>query len=366
MNTFYMDKLVEALQEEKLDAMLICPSPELGFLTGYRPMMLERFQGLFVKSTGQCFYICNLIYKGEAEKAYRGSIPVYSWFDGDVMVDEVEKVLAKYDLCGKKIGVNSSAQAFNVLDIAERCGIHFVNGKDLLEGIRICKTHEELENMREAARIADSAFEAALKFIKVGMVEREVAQFMKKHMVDQGGTDPWCLVAAGPNSSYPHYNDDSRVIADGDAIVLDFGCSYRGLGSDSSRTVFAGHVTDRLRTLYQYVDESNLAGEKAVALGVRACDVAKAARDVLEKYGYNETLINRVGHGIGYMEHEAPEIKLSNPTVLQKGMCFSVEPGIYLTDDVGMRIEDIVCINEEGEAEVLNKSPRDLFVVDPQ
>lgn len=364
MNDFYMKKLINGLKEENFDAMLICPSQELRLLTGYTPGMCERFQGLFVKSSGEMFYFCNIIYQGEAEKNYRDEIPVYGWFDGDVMTEEIYKVLQKYDLCKKKIAVNSSAPAFSVLDIAEKCDIEFVNGKYLLENIRACKTHEELEDMRKAASIADSAFCDVLDFIKAGMTEGEISEFLHRHMEKDGGYGCWSIVASGPNSSYPHYAGNDRVIQKGDAIVIDFGCVYNGLCSDTSRTVFVGSVSDRFKELYSYVDESNRAGEQKAAEGVLCCDVDKAARDVLKKYGYDKTLINRVGHGIGRMIHEAPDIKGSNTTVLQKGMCFSIEPGIYLSGDVGMRIEDIVCINEKGETEVLNKSPRDLFVVD--
>ena len=221
-----------------------------------------------------------------------------------------------------------------------------------------------MENLRKAAAIADSAFKDVVNFIKAGMTELEVSQFLHKHMESEGGYDCWSIVASGPNSSYPHYHAYTRTIEKGDTIVLDFGCVYNGLCSDMSRTVFVGEVSDRLRKLYEYVDESNMAGETAAKEGVLGSDVDKAARDVLAKYGYEETLINRVGHGIGYMIHEQPEIKKCNPIKLEKGMCFSIEPGIYIPGDVGMRIEDIVVINEKGETEILNKSTRELLIVD--
>ncbi|MEG2143731.1 MAG: M24 family metallopeptidase, partial [Oscillospiraceae bacterium] len=263
----------------------------------------------------------------------------------------------------KTIGVNSSAQAFNVLDLAQACNIKFVNGKALLEQVRINKTHEELDNLRHAAKIADAAFADVISFIKPGMKEQEVSDFLHRHMENDGGYSCWSIVASGPNSSYPHYNEYERTIQKGDAVVLDFGCVYNGLCSDMSRTVFICEASERLRELYAYVNESNAAGEKAAREGATAASVDKAARDVLQKYGYAETLINRVGHGIGYMIHEAPDIKKCNPQLLEKGMCFSIEPGIYIAGDVGMRVEDIVVINEKGETEILNKSTHDLLVV---
>lgn len=351
------------LPQAKMDAMLVCPSEELVFLTGFSPMMCERFQGLFIKADGNCFYVCNLLYAGELRNAFKEEVPVYTWFDGDGMVETVKSILKEQGLEGKTIGVNSSAQAFNILELMDNAGVTFHNGKPLLEEMRIIKTHEELDNLRQAAKIADSAFSDVINFIKSGMKEQEVRDFFHKHMEKDGGYDCWSIVASGPNSSYPHYSDSERTIQKGDAIVLDFGCVYNGMYSDMSRTVFVDEVSDRLRKLYEIVDESNAAGEKAAKEGVLACDVDKAARDILEKYGYAETLINRVGHGIGYMIHEAPDIKKCNPRKLERGMCFSVEPGIYIAGDVGMRIEDIVIINENGETEVLNKSSRKLIIV---
>ena len=364
MNKFYFDKLVKEINKEGLDAMLICPSQELTFFAGFSPEMCERFQGLFVKADGNAFYICNLLYKGEVENAFKDDFPVYTWFDNDFMTERVTEILKEQGLCGKKIGVNSSAPAFNILDIAESADIKFVSGKLLLEMVRIHKTHEELENMRKAAEIADNAFNAVVPFIKAGMTELEVSQFLHKHMEAEGGYGCWSIVGSGPNSSYPHYSKYERTIQKGDPIVIDFGCVYNGLCSDTTRTVFVGNVTERQKAIWNYVNEANFAAEKAAKKGAICADIDKAARDVLAKYGYEETLTTRLGHGIGHMIHEQPEMKKSNRIALEKGMCFSIEPGIYLAGDIGVRIEDIVCINENGETEVLNKTSRELIIVD--
>ena len=359
----YVDKLVGVLPGAGLDAMLICPSEELLFFTGFTPMMCERFQGLFVKKDGGMFYVCNLIYADEIRTAYGGESPVYSWFDGDGMVEVVSGILDAQGLRGAVVGVNSSAQAFNVLELADKYEISFRNGKPLLEEVRIRKTHEELENLRHAAAIADAAFEPVLQFIKPGMKEADIRDFLFEQMVSRGGSAPWAIVASGPNSGFPHYNGYDRVISEQDVIVLDFGCVYNGMCSDMSRTVFVGDATEEQRYIYDIVDRAQLAAQEAAREGADIPAVDAAARDLLARYDYAETLLNRVGHGIGYMIHEAPDIKQCNHRKLERGMAFSIEPGVYLANRFGMRIENIVVINENGETEPLNKARRDLIVI---
>lgn len=363
MRQHYLDKLVKMLPEAGLDAMLICPSEELKFFTGFTPTMCERFQGLFVKADGSLFYLCNLIYAGEIAQALGPDVPVYTWFDGDGMLDPVDKVLREQNLSGKTVGVNSSAQAFNVLDIADRCRIRFVNGKPFLEELRIRKNADELQRLRESAEVANAAFDPVCAFIKPGLREAEVRDFLFAEMSKRGGYNLWAIVASGPNSSYPHYNGYDRVLQEGDCIVLDWGCEYKEMQSDISRTVFLGSITDQQRELYELSLRSTVTAEEAAVEGAFLPDIDAAARAVLDEKGLAHTLLNRTGHGIGYMGHEAPDIKACNQRRLERGMCFSIEPGIYLTGQFGMRVEDIVAINLEGETEILNKASRDLRVL---
>ena len=363
MRTEYMNRLVEQIRRSDFDAVLLCPSEELLFFAGFSPMMCERFQGLFVKEDGTMFYFCNLLYADELRLELPEDVPVYPWFDGDYMTDVMRDVLEKEGLLGKVIGVNSSAQAFNVLEIMDKVNVTFRNAKPLLEETRVVKSHEELENLRHSAWIADQVFEKAMHFIKPGMTEGEIGDFLMREMIALGGETPENIVAVGSNASYPHYSGNSRVVGEQDLVLMDFGCTYNGMYSDISRTVFVGDVTDEQRRIYEIVDEANAAAEAAAVEGAWIPDIDQAARDVLAKYGYAETLVNRVGHGIGYMVHEAPDIKKSDERRLERGMAFTIEPGIYIGGKVGMRIEDVVVINENGEREVLNKAPRELIVI---
>lgn len=360
MRTEYIKKLADMME---YGAMLISPSEELRFFTGFSPMMCERFQALFVKKSGECFYLCNTLYADEVAEGLKHQCPVYHWHDNEGM-DKAYEILKNEGLEGKTIGVNSTAQAFNVLDIGKNCGITFVNGKPLLEEVRIIKTHEELENMRLSARVADSAFEKACAMIRPGITEAEVRDVIVGTMAEQGGCNFDCIVASGPNSGYPHYNSFDRVIQEGDCIVLDWGCAINEMMSDLSRTVFVGSISDEQRRIYELVDRAQMTAQNTAREGAFIPDIDKAARDVLDEQGYAHTLVNRVGHGIGYSVHEGPYINQINHRRLERGMCFSIEPGVYLGGRFGMRVENIVCINERGETEVLNKADRSLRILD--
>ena len=363
MRKVFIDRLVSLAKANNMDAVLVCPSEELNFLTGFSPSPCQRFQGLFIKNDGSMFYICNMIYVGEMEKAYsKDGIKVHKWFDGEVMTDIVDNVLASEGLKNKVIGVNSSALAFWTLQIAEKSGVKFVNAKPLLEEIRIIKTPEELDNLRRASAITDEVFGEVIKFVKPGMKEEEISNFISAETEKRGGTSRRGIIAAGPNSSYPHYRRGDGILAKQDVLLLDFGCIYNGMHSDMSRTIFIGGITDEQKKIYQIIREANEAAEAAAVEGAFIPDIDKAARDIIEKAGYGECFMNRLGHGIGYMIHEAPDLKQSNPRNLEKGMSFTIEPGINLTGRFGMRIEDVVAITENG-TEILNKTTHDLIII---
>lgn len=363
MRTEYIQRLTDLLKENKLDAMLISPSEELKFFTGLDLMLCERMQGLFITAGGECFYICNDIYTGEVDEGLNGAIPIFGWHDNQGMDMAVDAAFTKYGLFGKTIAVNTSGQVCNILDIASRTGVRFVNGRGLLEEVRIHKSHEELEKMRRSAAVADSLFEPVCALIRPGIREADVRDLMAELMTRAGGTNLDIIVASGPNASYPHYFRYDRVIEEGDVVLLDWGCAIEGLMSDMSRSVFVGSVTQEQAKLYDLVDRAQRAAQDAVALGAWIPDLDRLAREVLDEQGMAHTLLNRLGHGIGYSVHEGPYISQLNERRLEQGMCFSIEPGVYLPGHFGVRIENIMCINEQGQPEVLNKADRSLRVL---
>jgi Xaa-Pro dipeptidase len=362
MREEYLNKLVEILKEKEIDAILIAPSEEMEFIMGHNTHLCERFQALIIKNDGNYFYICNLLTQDEIQSVLGPSIKVYGWFDGDVFTDTVKKAFEEQGLIGKTVAVNSTERAFIILQIMEAMDVKFINGKPFLEDMRIIKNEEELDNLRMAARITDESYDELLEFIKPGIKEADIARKMNEIFKEKGADEGFTMVCSGPNSSYPHYNDDQRIIQEKDIIVLDWGCKYNNMCADMSRTIFVGGITEEEKKVYEIVKASQEAGEKAAVQGAYIPDVDNVSRDIIEKSGYGEYFFTRLGHGIGYSVHEAPDIKASNKRNLEKGMVFSIEPGIYLAGNFGIRIENIVAVTEDGN-EVLNKASKDIKVI---
>lgn len=364
MRKKYLDKLVGILNDNKMDAILVAPSEEMEFIMGHNTHICERFQALIIKNDGTYFYICNLLTVGEIQSVLGPDVKVYGWFDGDVFTDTVKRAFEENDLIGKTIGVNSTERAILILQMMEVMDVKFVNGKPLLEEMRIIKDEEEIANLRMAAHITDESFEELLKFIKPGIKEVDIANKMNEIFKEKGAEEGFTMVCSGPNSSYPHYAGNQRVIEEKDMMILDWGCKYKNMCADMSRTVFVGGITDEEKKIYDIVLRSQQAGEKAAVEGAYIPDVDKASRDIIKEEGYNENFFTRLGHGIGYSVHEAPDIKTSNKRNLEKGMVFSIEPGIYIAGKVGMRVENIIAITENG-TESLNQASTDIKIVCP-
>ena len=361
MNLFYKDKLCEVLKNNNVDAILIAPSEELEFMLGHTTHICERFQALFIKATGEYFYVCNMLTFDEISMYMDGN-KVYGWYDKEGFLPTFKKAMEENGLIGKTIGVNSTERACLVLDMMQNVDVKFVNGKPLLERMRIHKTAEEIENLRIAVKITDDTYYEILKYVKPGMSEKDVVDFIKAEFAKRGADFGFAIVATGENAALPHYADDKRIIEENDVVLCDFGCVYKGLCADMTRTFFVGAVTDEQKKMYDYVLRSQCAGVDAAVNGAFVPDVDKAARDIIDESGYGPTFVTRLGHGIGYSVHEAPDIKQSNPINLEPGMVFSIEPGIYRVGEFGIRIEDIVLVTEDGH-ELLNNATKELIVV---
>ncbi len=364
MNKKYLEKLVSILKNKNIDAILVAPSEEMEFLVGHNTHLCERFQALIIKNDGTYFYICNLLTVDEIQSVLGSNIKVYGWFDGNLFTDTVHKAFEENNLIGKTIAVNSTERAILILQIIEAMDVKFVNGKPLLEEMRMIKDYEELENLRNAARITDESYEELLKFIKPGIKEKDIADKMNEIFKAKGADEGFTMVCSGPNSSYPHYNNNQRVIEEKDIIVLDWGCKYNNMCADMSRTVFVGGITEEEKEIYEIVLASQEAGEKAAVNGAFIPDVDKASRDIINNAGYEKYFFTRLGHGIGYSVHESPDIKTSNKRNLEPGMVFSIEPGIYIAGKFGMRIENIVAVTENGN-EILNKASKEIKIICP-
>lgn len=362
VNKTLVNKLTELLRADGVSALMVAPGADMKFLLGSAPMLCERFQALVVKDDGGIFYICNNLYYDEVTDIVGPDVPVYGWHDSEDFTLVVKRAFSEQGLIGKKVAVNGTVRAFNLVRILKNVDITPENGKHYLEMTRIIKTPEEMDNLRKASAVADKIYEGLLKFIKPGLSEKDVRNEIVRLSKENGGE--FCyggIVAVNEHAAMPHYMGDSGVIGEHAVIVMDYGCTVGGMNSDTTRTVVVGKATEREKYLYNLVLEMNLAGEAAAVNGAYAPDVDAAARKIAEDAGLGKYFNHRLGHGIGYAEHEEPYIHGDNHIYLAPGMCFSCEPGLYIKGEIGIRIEDLVLINEKGETEVLNKSTKELI-----
>ncbi len=360
-----IDKLFTLMKKKDFYAVVIGPSNTLEFLTGFNPLGCERFQALFITCERQYFYICNLIYAEDMKRWFDRTASFYVWNDGQGFHETLKKAILDFGLADKRIALGESIRAVDLIEMKSLFSCEFINGVGLLEELRIIKTEQDLDKMRRAARIADEVMDDLTRFIRPGMTEKEIKVKIEDLFIEKGadGLSFTPIVACGSNNSRPHYRGDTGILAKKDVLLLDFGCRFQGFCSDISRTFFIGGISKEEERIYTIAKAAQEAAVSAAKEGARCCDVDQKAREYIERQGMGHYFLNRTGHGIGFDVHEAPYINGNNERLLEKGMVFSIEPGICIPEKVGMRVEDIVAINHQGETEVLNQFTRAVVII---
>jgi len=232
---------------------------------------------------------------------------------------------------------------------------------DTIGALRMRKDEDEFRELKMNAGIADRAMQKAFAAIRPGMTETELAGVVKEHFTAEGATPAFWIVGAGANGAFPHHQSGQRKLAEGDAVVIDIGARKGRFPSDITRMAAVGRPPEGYHEIHAIVDKAVRAALKAARPGVKAKEVDAAARNVIADAGYGEYFVHRTGHGMGIDGHEPPYITATSGTVLQEGMVFSVEPGIYIPNRFGIRLEEIVILREDGP-EILSTLPRDLHI----
>jgi len=361
VNNFYFDKLINSIQNSNVDAFLIAPSEELNFLFGFSPYLCERFQGMFIKKTGDYFYYCNILTRDEVEIHISGD-KIFTWRDNEGFINNLIKLFNEKKMDGMTIGLNSSCRAYNVLDIAKKGNVNFINGKEIFEKIRAVKTQDEIETIKEAGRRTDLVIEESIKYIRPGMTEKNIITKIEELFIQNDMIPAFAIVSRGSNTAMPHYSGNDGVVQNKDIVLLDIGGKYKSMFSDMTRTVFVGKPTKKEHEIYQIVLEASKIGIENAKVGRNINELDRLSRSYIEKNGYGDCFITRLGHGIGYSVHEAPYITEYNEEKIKNGMAFSIEPGIYLKNRFGIRIEDIVIV-EDDKAFPVNHFTKDVIIL---
>lgn len=361
------DKLNASLRTSDLDAVILNPGPTLTHLTGLRFHLMERpVVLLFAKDQTPAIVLPELELQKVASLPYE--LQVFSYPENPATWGDVFRSATQaLGLDGKRIGVEPRQLRLlefrYVRDGAPEAD--YPDASDVLSGLRLRKDQSEIDAMRHAVKIAQDALETTIPAIKIGMTEKELAAELVTQLLKHGSEPelPFApIVSGGPNSANPHASPTERKLQAGDLLVVDWGAAYDGYISDLTRTFAVGDVDEEYAKIHQIVQDANAAGRAAAKPGVSCASVDKAARDVIEQDGYGVYFTHRTGHGIGMEGHEEPYMRGDNMQLLEPGMAFTVEPGIYLPGRNGVRIEDNVVITETG-ADVLSDMLREIRVV---
>ena len=350
-----------------LDAVILNPGPTLTYLTGVDFHLMERPVVLFV-APGQDPVLVLPELEMLKVDMFPYKVQAFAYGENPSEWDAAfRKASQALGLDGKRIGVEP--RQLRLLEFRHvKAGApesEYPDASEVLAGLRLKKDKAEVDTMRRAVKIAQDALEATIPLIKIGMTERELSSELVIQLLKHG-SDPALpfapIVSGGPNGANPHASPTDRKLQAGDLLVVDWGAGYNHYISDLTRTFAVGEVDDEYKKIHKIVQEANVAGRAAGKPGVPCSNVDKAARDVIEKSGYGKYFTHRTGHGIGMEGHEDPYMRADNMQLLEPGMAFTVEPGIYLPNRNGVRIEDNVVITENG-ADVLSDMPREIRAV---
>jgi Xaa-Pro aminopeptidase len=336
-----------AMAAAGVDALLVGPGADLRYLTGYHALPLERLTLLVAKADGaSTLFVPEL----ERPRALAAGLP------GDVEVvsfgetDDPYQLVAKQLDDGGRYGVGDRLWAMFLLQLQQRlASSDWVAASTVTKHLRMRKSTPEIDALRRAAQAIDRVHQQVPALLRPGRTEAEAGRDIADLIVAEGHSEVnFVIVAAGANGASPHHETSDRVLLDGDTVVVDIGGTLDGYCSDCTRNYVIGAAPQGYSDAHAALEAAQKAACDAVRPGVTAASVDAAARDLLTDAGYGELFVHRTGHGIGLEEHEDPYIVAANDLVLEPGMAFSIEPGVYVPDRYGMRIEDIVIVTTDG------------------
>ena len=357
-----LQRSAKSAEAAGLTGLLLTPGPDLLYLTGYAPVAItERITMLVVPVDGEPTLIVPKLERPDAEETPAAEVfQLTDWSDGSDPYEATAKLLHP-----GRYALSDSAWAMHLLGLQGRLrDTSYVSMTTALPMLRAIKDDDELSRLAAAGAAADAAYGEIVKVRFAGRRETDVGNDLADllHRFGHSQVD-FTVVGSGPNGANPHHEMSDRVIEDGDMVVLDFGGLKHGYGSDTTRTVHVGEPTDEEREVHDIVRRAQQAGFDAVRPGAECQEADRHARAVITEAGYGEYFIHRVGHGIGLTTHEPPYMVEGERQPMAPGMCFSIEPGIYLPGRFGVRIEDIVTVTAEGGRR-FNQTPREMAIVE--
>ena len=356
-----IDRLRETMAAQGVDLVALGPGAHLEWLTGMHPHADER-PLIFCLTADHAGLLMPAL---ETESARRQTdLPFIEWLDADGPIGALEHMLDAFDAnASRSIVLDETMRADHASLIQDR----LLNTKrqfcdTTVSALRARKVPEEYELLKANALIADKAMQAAWAAMSPGMTETEVAAIARETFTNHGAKPLFTIIGAGGNGALPHHQTGEAVLQKGQAVVMDIGAGRDGFSSDITRMAVIGEAPEGYAEVHAIVEAAVQAAMDVARPGVKAHVLDDTARKVITDAGYGEYFVHRLGHGMGIEVHEPPYISASSQSILDEGMVFSIEPGIYLPDRFGLRLEDIVIMRADGP-EVLSGLPRDVQVI---
>ncbi|WP_298847294.1 M24 family metallopeptidase [Clostridium sp.] len=353
-----LNKVLKIMAKEKIPQMIISDPAAIFYLTGKWILSGERMIVLYINLNGNNKLFINELFPISEDLGVEKI-----WYND---TQSPVEILAKNIDKDVPMGIDKNWPAHFLIKLMKlKGGSTFVNGSEILDRVRMCKDENEKKLMRVASKLNDTAVDKMIKLIPKKYSEKKMGKLLSDIWDDMGtqghSFDP--IIGYGANAADPHHENDESTVKAGDSIVIDIGCKKDSYCSDMTRTVFYKTVSEHSKEVYNIVKEANKRGIEKVKEGVRFCDIDAAARDYITEKGYGKYFTHRLGHSIGIEVHDFGDVSAANTDKVQVGQIFSIEPGIYLPGDVGVRIEDLVIVTKDG-CEVLNHYTKDLIIVE--
>lgn len=352
MNQTRLQKLTRTILEHGLDGMALMPGPNMLYISGIHCHVSERPILLFIPADDDPAIIIPSL---EAVKARNAGIPdsrIFAWSDDEGYTSAFQRASAQLELGEFLLGIEELHMRVLEWEMLQRYapGLTLTHAESVMGQLRSVKDNDEIAAMQRATAVAEAALEELLPRIQIGQTEKQIAAMLMQELMSAGADalsfSP--IVLSGPNSASPHGGPTDRPIRQGEFLLIDWGAIVDDYPSDITRTFAIGDLDPELIRVYDTVRRANEAGKKAARPGVTGQQVDQAARQVITAAGYGEYFIHRTGHGLGLEVHETPNMVSTNTEPLAPGNVFTVEPGIYLPNRGGVRIEDNVVVTADG------------------
>lgn len=352
-----VEKILSKMKDQNISQMIVSDPPSIFYLLNKWIHPGERMLALLLDGEGGHKLFINELF------------PVYEYLGVDKVwfkdTDKPISLVAQYVREGVTIGIDKNWPSRFLLELmGVKSNCNYVNGSPIIDEIRASKDEYEKGLMREASSLNDTAMKRVVDLISPELTEKQVVQKLLNIFEELGAEGPSFkpIIAFGANGADPHHGTDSSTLKEGDSIIIDIGCRFNSYCSDMTRTIFYKSASKKAKEVYNVVKEANERAISIVKPGVRFCDIDAAARNYIEEKGYGKYFTHRTGHSIGIEVHDFGDVSSVNTETVAPGMIFSIEPGIYLPREFGVRIEDLVLVTEDG-CEVLNKFPKDLMII---